>query len=463
MNIETICIDLGASYTKIGYRPVCNPPIGRPFDHEAEVFKLDGEALIPSLAIQTRDKRKPWLFGQEASNSRIAPQMVVHTNWKAGLYGRRNNAEAARSAIVAKAFFEWLGSQIERFVPDMGKIRVRVTLPAFDDVNDLKGVVLQCLRLAGWRPLEIEFTTEPHANAIGLMTLGRNYVTSGKKGQFLDFGKMFGMANPYVKRAREVALADSEKNLLRMTIIDIGAFTTDLARLEFNVATLETEADGLTGAEQESFTVGMHDQLDAQFWSELERLHGSFVNQLTYSECEELKRRLFAGISFAITIDGQRKVFGNEDDFAASVRCADGLVEDIWKKIEAPFLSSEAGVVYMTGGGSQIAPVVAAMARKLRRIEDQPKISARSLTTVKNGLVNWRTSGVDVGRLATAIGGVSVLPPTELGRGKIGIGGGRPITEPSGPGAGSKLRQCTCHGNPDCPRCGGTGYISVAQ
>jgi hypothetical protein len=78
-------------------------------------------------------------------------------------------------------------------------------------------------------------------------------VTRGRDGVFVDFGSMFGQGNPYIRTARSAILGGAKKKFLRVAVIDIGAFTTDLAILEFNVATLGSSDDGLSALEQESF------------------------------------------------------------------------------------------------------------------------------------------------------------------------------------------------------------------
>ena len=542
MTYATICIDLGASYTKIGFRPSCDPKFRQPFNQEAEVFKFSGDALIPSLAIRTRDKGTPWLFGHEAGKVHPLPppEMEVHANWKSDLYrmaisppapsapippppvpaasfaprtvasggpqslfawlrskiafvladffpamGRAESAPIAVAAatehpalvvqpnapnsdfvktppeIVAKAFFAWLLSKIDPYVPDWDRIRVRVTLPAFKDSIKFERLVLACMTQAGWRAAKIEFTTEPHANAVGLMTLGRNFVVRRPSGLWPIFTVMFGQNSHYIERARAAVLREGTDTLLRVTIVDIGAFTTDLARLEFDVATVEKN-DGLEAVEQESYEVGTHDHLDGPFWRQMEQCKGLLVKELTFDEQEELKTNLFARKEYALIVKGQSIVFGGEEDFSVAVRCAKTFVDTIWDKIGENFGSRNRGVIFLSGGGSQIGPVVEELKQRFHGVLDQPVVNVVPPTTT-DGLTGWRASGANIERLATAVGGVSVLPLSTIETVRIGLSA--PVKAGNRTRRASRFsateRECSCHGNSDCPRCDGKGYVPV--
>ena len=460
MKSPTICIDLGASYTKVGFRPECTPAIGAPFDHEASVLLVDGNPLIPSLAVQTKGSDSRWLFGMEAADYRPAAGSVVHTNWKSGLYQSGNDGQAAHAAVIAEKFFSWLKGKLTPFVNDWAFNRVRITLPAFANGKNLEAVVRKCLDLADWNPGEIEITTEPHANAIGLMTVGRNIVTRGRDGVFVDFGSMFGQGNPYIRTARSAILGSAKKKFLRVAVIDIGAFTTDLAILEFNVATLGSSDDGLSALEQESFPVGTHDFLDNLFWKRLHAEHGDFIDRLTFAEKEELKRRIFVGEEYSVTIEGMRMRFGSAGDVAAASQSAYDFSTKVWNDIKRTFSAANADVVYLTGGGSKIESVADQLAKNISNIATQPAVAMHKKTS-GTGWKNWRSSGEGLDRLATAIGGVSVIGPQPLSAVNIGLKL-RDRLEPSFQADRPTIKSCTCHGNPDCPLCKGSGYINVS-
>lgn len=459
MNLPTVSVDLGASYTKIGFRPECAPRIRAPFEREAEVLVIQGGPLIPSLVVQTRRTKQPWLFGHEAAEYRPAPGSIIHTNWKSGLYRPTNDGDAAQAAVIAEKFFRWLKRELTPFVGDWELHRLRLTLPAFANGKNLEDVIRKCLSLADWSAGEIVITTEPHANAIGLMTVGRNVVTRGKDGVFIDFGQMFGHGNPYIRAARAATLGGSAQRALRVAVIDIGAFTTDLAVLDFDVTTIETSDDGLASIEQESFAVGTYDQLDECFWKALQAAHGSFVEQLTFAEREELKQRIFNGDKYSLTIAGTRRKFGSPQDQEIAAASADRFATLVWNAVRPKFELSNPDVVYLTGGGSGIGPVAIRLSQTIKKIATQPAIALQA-TSSSAGWTKWRQAGMGLDRLATAIGGVSVIVPSPLNRAIVGVKtSARSGPSPTAPQRGP--RACTCHGNPDCPRCGGTGYVEI--
>src|SRR5664280_471821 len=354
MHITTISIDLGASFTKVGFRLGCAPTAGQPFEFEARVLTISGDALIPSLAVKTNQDRLPWLFGQDAADSRRGPGLEFCTNWKKGLYRPDNDAEAVKSAIIAHRFFEWLRINLTPVTDEWSTVRVRVTLPAFGYAAKLEGVVRRCMNLAGWEPYELTFSTEPHANAIGLLTLGRNVVNRGRMSRTVDLGRMLGYGNPYLEQARAVVLRDSHKRILRLAIIDIGAFTTDVARLDFDVAAPEANSDGLTHIQPDSFPVGIHEDLDMAFWNGLAERYGPVNEQLTFREQESLKHALFARRTYGLIVKSHSWIIGGADDQSVVEEVSQQFAEEIWRNIGSLFGSNTADVVFLTGGGSQI-------------------------------------------------------------------------------------------------------------
>jgi hypothetical protein len=59
-------IDLGASFTKVSYRPGWTA--GRTYDAPCRLLMIDDSALIPSRVIHTKDARKEWLCGLAAAH-----------------------------------------------------------------------------------------------------------------------------------------------------------------------------------------------------------------------------------------------------------------------------------------------------------------------------------------------------------------------------------------------------------
>jgi len=171
----TVSIDLGASYSKVAYRPACDPDRPGTLRQDAMVLMVDASPLIPSIAIQTQRKNMPWVFGVQAAKLNPDGTMKVHKNWKANLFLPQNNAESANAVIVAEHFFGWLKQKLEPAGIDLGKAETRVAMPAFDSVAETARVIGICMETNGWKPPILK-AIEPHANTVGLFSRGRSAI-----------------------------------------------------------------------------------------------------------------------------------------------------------------------------------------------------------------------------------------------------------------------------------------------
>ena len=327
---HTLSIDFGASFTKIAYRSPCavyTAP-GR-YDESAEVIALDAVILVPTLAIQTGSDAQPWAFGQTAAGLNPGPKMRVFNNWKAGLFNRDNSPGAASASIIAQAYFRWLRQQLLE-VPNLflNDCKVRVMVPAFNDFKDLIKVLRQCFVHAGWDDERLEFGTEPHANAIGLLSGGRNvYIRGTKTGGNIDYGTTYGINNPYIQSARHQLLPGAQSKPFRITIVDIGAFTTDIAILTFNPLVVGN-SDGLQEVAQKSFALGTHSGLDEPLWVALGTRHKLSFANYNFTLREQIKAALFAGETYSVG----GVVLGDMIDQTAIEQLATDFAKRIWAK-----------------------------------------------------------------------------------------------------------------------------------
>jgi len=145
----TLSIDLGASYTKVAYRPACIPTQVGPMDQEARILMFDNSPLIPSLAIRTRNASQPWVFGRQAALMNPDGGMQVFQNWKADLFRPSNDKDSATAAIIAHRFFEWLRSKLEYMGIDVRQCQTRVAMPTFDTFDENAVLVARCMDLSG--------------------------------------------------------------------------------------------------------------------------------------------------------------------------------------------------------------------------------------------------------------------------------------------------------------------------
>jgi hypothetical protein len=421
------------------------------------VLLFDNSPLIPSLAIRTRNPSQPWVFGWQAARMNPDPGMQVFQNWKADLFRPRNDKDSATAAIIAHRFFEWLRSKLEAAGIDVRKCQTRVAMPAFDTFDDNAVLLARCMDLSGWDdPTLILKVREPHANTLGLFAGGRNVV--GRHGPL--YGPMFGQDSIYVRAARGYTLFGTHGNILTVMVVDIGAFTTDLASLTFD---LTAPADGLSAIRHESHALGVINQLDRPLFAALGARHGFSRSALRFDEAEICKSRLYQGETHTLLtrVDGkavQLELGGNADAKLVE-EAAKRFAAGAWEKIVAFAKNETPSHVFLTGGGSLIRPVAAALKTHFDAHQIRIGIVKQGNGEVGTGdRRSWEQSGEGLQRLATGVGGASVV----LQEAAMQQPGPRP-PNPQPPIATSPpvdYATCRCHGaNKDCCFCGGRGFL----
>ena len=460
---DTLSIDLGASYTKVAYRRVAVPNGIGTIRKGAEILMVDNRPLIPSLAIRTRDAGRPWEFGRVAAQMRPSSEMQVFQNWKANLFGSRNDQDSATAVIIAHRFFEWLGAKLESAGINLKKCQTRVAMPAFETFDEKARLIARCMDLSGWNdPSLILKVREPHANTIGLFSKGRNVVARNAEGLEPNYGEMFGQGNVYIQAARGFALFDNHANLITVAVVDIGAFTTDLAALTFDVT---APADGLSAIDQESHAVGVINELDKPLFSALGNQHGFAQSELTFEESEATKLEIYRDrpnwpVGLLTRSQGNIELGDVKDREMVATHIAI-FTAAVWEKIAAFVEKERPAKVFLTGGGSMIQPVAA----KLREALNETGIS---VGVVEEGVATketaqwrpWEQTGEGLQRLATAVGGASVILQ-QASAIQVQHGHGRPHQrEPIGMEQTGPIN-CRCQGgNKDCCFCNGRGEIA---
>lgn len=453
----TISIDFGSSYTKVGYRGACELRSPGSYNENASLLLVDGSPLIPTLVIKTGMPDRPWVFGNDAANLSLAAGMTPYQNWKAGLFNRSNNPNTAQSAIIAEAFFRWLRSKIEPTAGGLDAKTVRIMLPAFKDFGDLAGVVARCMEMADWKPARLVVGTEPHANALGIMTNGHNRYNRGTVREGADSMAMYGHSSPFITAARAAVLRDGAARELRVAIVDIGAFTTDLAMLVFDVMP-NAQGDGLKQVKQESFAVGAHDHLNEPLWQQLGARYNASFGSLNFRVKEEIKRALFAGESYALMFGETRREIGGTADADIITQLTAQFADAIWSVVKKPLTQARVSTLYLTGGGSQVLPLVEALRVRGAKSFRTDRAHGPAPTGAEGAVfAPWGQSGEAIERVATALGGCSILAPSALDC--------APIIDLVLPPSSRKqehgqLVRCTCGGiNPGCSICDGAGYL----
>jgi hypothetical protein len=458
----TVSIDLGASYTKVAFRRTCEPSKIGSAKENAEILLVDGKPLIPSLAIQTKSKSKPWVFGWDAANLKPDASMKVFQNWKANLFRPQNDRESAAAVIVAEHFLGWLKEKLENAGVNLAKTQTRIAMPAFKSFDDKALVVALCMEMNGWESPWILKATEPHANTVGLFSRGKNVVGRNWGGGLLvNYGKMFGNENVWVQTARGHTLYGSRRNLMTAMVVDIGAFTTDLAAMTFDVATPDM-SDGLQRIEEQSYALGIINDLDCSLFAALAEHHGFDWSEVSFQEAEMIKQSIYGEGTYALLTKGAGEIeLGTGKDRSLVEHHLEKFASALWNKISSFVDREKPSVVYMTGGGARIMPIFKNLEKRLRqrkcgigRVDEggSPKGSARWRP--------WDETGEGLHRLATALGGASVV--LQAGAVSVHSGGKKPAArEPLVIEQDPNFVHCRCQGgNKDCCFCGGRGFYA---
>jgi hypothetical protein len=287
---RVFCIDFGSAYTKVALRrdPTASSTL---LACEGAEFDL----CVPTVVAMDQRGAKPrFEFGDRATGIKAGSGIHVFTNFKKDLFldpapaldnpalppldallqsdefaalaakyfvpsthvaALRSMTEAARTlfarpeeravsveahrqtnaARVALQFFGWLRTQVLSACAKLDApglkfedFPVRVAVPALvgDDPAQHSACKLlrEALRRAGW-PLHPDqlFVTEPESNAVGVLTKGANLLSRAAR---INLGEMLGKGP-----LNTVLKGDPNYPTYRALVIDVGAFTTDIASL----------------------------------------------------------------------------------------------------------------------------------------------------------------------------------------------------------------------------------------
>lgn len=412
MEKPTISIDLGASYTKVAYRGALERHGRQKFaSADAEVAIIEGTATIPSVMIQTGDRRRPWVAGSEAAKITPSQKMKVFANWKSALYSSEFDAKKVELVLVAREFFAWLLEGITKLgVNCHDNCRVRVTIPALRRIEERKEALVQCIRLSGW-PDEIEVVVEPRANVIGVLSAGRNVVSA--TGQ-ISYQPMFGVLSPLELRyvfdeIKGYALGSRQNRNLQISVVDFGSFTLDVAKQTLDLKVVDHDTFPLQEVSANSWEVGVIEDID-HCLDELFKAHGIDGQSLSFEAKESAKVALYSGKAYAVP--RRRIVLGESDSDKAIVDSAiEEYCQKAWSYIGVHCKDAE--VVVLTGGGTCIPHVRAYFEDELKRAGAASVVvfstgSTSQLAGQGDGLFDWRSAAEGLGRLATALGGSSI-------------------------------------------------------
>ncbi|HEX4612276.1 MAG TPA: hypothetical protein VH092_29045 [Urbifossiella sp.] len=271
----------------------------------------------------------------------------------------RDTQRQQYAATLAVHYFAWLRQEVLREcerLPHAGLrydgIPVRVTAPAFAhgaDVTTHPGskLLTAALAKAGW-PLHPDrpVTSEPYANAVGVLTKGANVLKNDK----FDLGATFGKG-PLV-----TTLKDPDHYApYRAVVIDVGAFTTDFAVLTMAPAGPgESDPDRAFAVQQHSAQLGMSN-LDERVAAALPAEKAAWVRGAAADDLDAFRNAVYTEDKPHRT-NTVGKIGAGED--AEAVRgCLTRFAADLGNEVKqflAPLGSKGMTELVLTGGGMYV-------------------------------------------------------------------------------------------------------------
>lgn len=444
-----LAIDLGASHTKLAWRPGWTKDTDQQlqladhfFNKPSVCIAIDGESHIPSIALQS-GKSLEWKYGTQAAELTPHPGTTLRLNWKSVLFAPNPSQQDLSDAnMVAKGFFEWLHAKLKKLaLKDFDKCSIALCIPALKEQKLGAERITETLRQTSWRSHPIWNTLEPRANIVGLASAtalnsiegqvrfeARNHITFARHTNFsVNLREIYGAASPLITWAQQAGQAGTTPK--KVGIIDIGAFTTDFAVCKvLHTGDLKVSDDG-----QRSIRHGVS-YLDGQLRDFL-RGKGLDTQQITHLGFNLAKKQIYRRQEYMMT-DGKKAVLVKPEISRVWIS---NFTEIILNQIDK--LTKEWMAFVLTGGGAAIPLVSEYLERAL----------------LSKGLINLQNRFDDIDtRVATALGAASV-ESQNWNQIKVEQPTQAPI--PLVLPVVRTGRDCTCGGNKDCQKCGGDGWI----
>ncbi|MEM6926838.1 MAG: hypothetical protein AAF602_07930 [Myxococcota bacterium] len=400
----SLCIDLGASFTKIAYRSAPDATARLVTDAD---LPDDQHFCIPTVAARNR-ATDAWVFGVEAMDLKSGPRVEVFQNWKAQLFDPARDVSfdvlddipddvrrvllegdpALRALDVATRFLAWLyEDQIPQMVGtiDISAVQTQLCVPDFVLDDALAMRLENTMHAIGYRSTNRFTLSEPKANLIGVLTEGANALTrSGRPNPAVMFGD-----TEVLKRLARPGEA--------VLLVDVGAFTTDFALAGF---TQDPDA-GFAQDPSESLAHGIR-KLDEWLLADAPEVDRRRVES-SAAEREHFHATIHGGIAgprpeeFGLT---QPAVDATVDRFTQEI--LDGITRFLTDHEPGGLVAA-----VLTGGGSNVRGIANRLAAALYQRDiatlHAPKQTDAPLDRVMYGLRPELVRG------ASAIGGASIL------------------------------------------------------
>lgn len=352
----------------------------------------------------------PAQIGQLRQMVSAARELLTSTGVRPANRGQQQQDYAA---ALAHRFFHWLRQEVLREckrLPSTGlnyaDIPVRVTVPAFAygaDVTTHPGCKLLTTALtnAGWRlHPTLPVVTEPYANAIGVLTEGRNSWAKGK----IDYRAMFARG-PLITAGKD----PGKYGPYRAVVIDVGGYTTDLTLLTLRPdGLLATDLDRVFEVVQNSVPLGLS-ALDARVFAAIPPEKAAWLRGQAWQDFDGCRISLYTEMKPVRS--GTLGLIGGSGPEGDAIReCVEQFARDLAVEVQK-FLPDFGGKgmneLILTGGGAGIPAVrAAALAAASAGGRSFIKVHAPELKKETGKLVNKLDARFTRG--GTAVGGASL-------------------------------------------------------
>lgn len=449
-NDRILCIDFGSAYTKVALRRDWDDTVG--VVREIPLADRETSFCVPSVVARVERLAGPrWLVGQAAAEQPPGEGVAIYQHLKAKLFTERPAEQEVKDTIgsesfarhdardyheVGVIFFKELRDTLGKMGLglDIGEYPLRVCIPRLEKNPGAREVMIKILSDAGWSFAgNRETVYEPESNAIGVFTRGLNATWHPplpfRQQRFPMYLRMFDPQGGPLAAFRQVFHEKPRRDFhYGVLVVDIGAFTTDFAYVEFDESFAD-DAVSLPDIIQLSREVGIR-ELDRSVRDRMRPEVQHAIGRISTSEWEFAKRTLYSGMAAAIrNPEGGRLEIGTGSE---AERIADAIGEFAARVVEEKrlFCSNKVrgriDAQVLTGGGAMIPLVHDILVKAMHDeqggeicdlLDEEPPY--RGLLKKQTPTGNWEYDPKEVeGRLrqnmelargASAIGGCSVF------------------------------------------------------
>lgn len=402
-----IGIDLGSSYTKLSLRKAMRAST-RAVEAQACMLPANGAVLISSLVIDTKSDKAPWICGHKAYKLKPKPHWQVYDGWKQELFRAQGGEQRHQAKRIAVVYLQYLKACLEQtealYAPSLV---TRVAVPALNKVDQAIESLREAFSEVSWLG-SIEFVKEPVANVVGTLSGGRNVLTTfgtPNLGAMIGpyggvgpcFPELYRLLNAYV-------LQKAGSPSIQMVVVDVGGFTLDVAQVKVDKQLMT--AEGLFGdaCHTVSYDLGVSGLLDDKGIRALAAQKSVDLHALEYETQVLLRENLYNGAPYVITKGTTNIAFGlTKGDKALIGEACDVFSAALCEKL--PGAVCEKALVVLTGGGSAIKRVEAAVRKHVEALGGRYLLARGSMSAA----INANAEDDMLGRCATALGGSSIL------------------------------------------------------